>query len=156
MGELILYIIILIGSILGFISTLSLKSVPMLDSIVGPALFPQIALAMIIISCCALIAKIVIGKTKNEFIFIELFQGKRLGFGVLTFIYIATINLLGFATSTAIYLTLTINYLYFTKGKPVSCKKMIIICVVSIISSIALYLFFYDMMGILLPRGTLF
>lgn len=153
MGEIVfLGAILIIGVICG-IQTLGFKAIPILDSVVGPALFPQIAIGIVVLGALALIVQLVMKKQKNQFVFLELFQGKRLGFGIVTIAYVLMLDSIGFIVSTAIFLMLAINYLEYIKGIQINRKKTIVVSLCCILFSIIIYYFFSKVMGIMLPRG---
>ncbi len=158
MGEVILWIILLIISIVLFIQTLGYKTVEMVDPIVGPARFPQVIILIMAICLVALLVKRIFIKKKEDkpFIFLELFKGIQLRFGLMMLIYILILGKVGFIVSTSLFLIASTTYLYYEKHKTIPVKATVIRSICIILFTSGLYYVFTQFMGVILPRGDIF
>ena len=153
MGEIIFLLILIAISVLGFIEAGTFP-VPIFEKTGGPALFPKILFVGLAIFAVIRIIMILRSKEKKKFVFVELFQSTRGVFLLASVVYVLVMEYLGYIISTALFLVVICNYLYWkrhdTKG---TVKSIILRNVAMIVITFLLYVFFAKVMTINLPQG---
>lgn len=156
MGELVFLLILLILCAVCFVQTLSFP-VSILDQSGGPALFPQIVLALLTLVIVIRLIQFFREKKHEHFVFRELFTGRRLFFFGSLIVYVFLFDFLGYILSTALFLVVTINYFYYVvKGNRGSVKAILVRNISAIAFSVIMYVFFANILHIMLPTGQLF
>lgn len=153
MGEIIFLLILIAISVLGFIEAGTFP-VSIFEKTGGPALFPKILFVGLAIFAVIRIIMILRSKEKKKFVFVELFQSTRGVFLLASVVYVLVMEYLGYIISTALFLVVICNYLYWkrhdTKG---TVKSIILRNVAMIVITFLLYVFFAKVMTINLPQG---
>lgn len=156
MGELVFLLLLLILCAVCFVQTLSFP-VSILDQSGGPALFPQIVLVLLAVVIVLRMIQFLREKEHAHFVFRELFTGRRLFFFGSLIVYVLLFQWLGYILSTALFLLVTVNYFYFVvKGNRGSVKAIVVRNVSVVAFSIVMYVFFANILHIMLPTGQLF
>ncbi|WP_010169066.1 tripartite tricarboxylate transporter TctB family protein [Candidatus Epulonipiscium viviparus] len=155
MGEIIFNIILIILSIGMYVATYRFP-VSIIDKSGGAALFPRIVIIGLIV--LLIIRTVIILKSQAEkdkqFIFLEIFVGRRLAFYLLFIAYALTITTLGFFISSSIFLAIAIPFLYkLQHGNFMNKKQIITTIVTSTISVYVLYFIFTNYFNVMLPSG---
>lgn len=130
----------------------------LIDKSGGPALFPRIIIVALLV--LLLVRAIQILRSKKQrathFAFAEMFQGARLVFLILFFLYAITITTLGFVVSSTLFLIAAILFLYkqqYNKKMPV--KKIILCCLCCGVGVFAVNYCFVNFFNVVLPSGIL-
>ncbi len=155
MGEIIfLIVLLLLGGVL-FQQTFTF-GVSILDQSGGPALFPRIVLAILAIAIIIRLISVLREKKHEHFVFIELFTGNRLFFFLSLILYIVTFKFLGYILSTCLFLMITCNYFYYVvKGNKGSVKSIAVRNIGIVVFAVVMYVFFANVLHIMLPAGIL-
>lgn len=157
MGEIAFLIVIITCGIIMFGMSFGFQE-SAIDNSGGPALFPRIVIAFLIISAIVRIITILRNsdERKKDFCFLEIFKGSRLFFVLLFLIYILLIKPLGFVITTIIFANVLLTYLYKKQyGEYATVKKNIITYVITIVIVVAVYYLFTQYLHVLLPAGIL-
>ncbi len=155
MGEIIFLLILIVGGVFLFITSLDYSSVEFLDAYVGPALFPQIIISIIILAAVALLIKIIVMKKKPDFVFIELFKGNRLIFGIFIIAFVLILDMFGFVASTILFLTVTTSFFTYVQFGKIEKIRLILNVVGICVFAVGIYLIFSQLIGLQLPIGKL-
>ncbi|WP_409967995.1 tripartite tricarboxylate transporter TctB family protein [Bengtsoniella intestinalis] len=157
MGELIFLGTIAILSIAMFFTSFSFP-VSIIDKSGGAGLFPQLVIPFLLILLVARCVVILKDKKQREtkFVFLEIFQGRRLVFFLLFLVYSLTMTTLGFVIGSSLFLAVAVPFLYklqmgtmMSKGRAVSVIACQTVCVV------AMYYIFTNYFNVILPSGLL-
>ena len=155
MGEIIFLVFLLISGGVMFWSTFSFRTNP-LDTSGGPAIFPQIVLAFLMLMVVIRIVEILCSKEKKPFAFVEMFKGSRLFFLVSLGVYIFLIKPLGFIVSTVLFMTVVILGFRYSMSKSVGKPGSVAIAVgASAAYAVLMYVLFAKVLSIFLPAGIL-
>lgn len=153
MGEIIFLVILAILDIMYLLETFKYK-IPVYDNTGGPGIYPKIILAILLAAIVIRIIKILHSKTKEHFVFKELFEKDRLFFVAAFAVYIMIMRPLGIILSTIIYMTSVSFYIASVVDGTLGTTRAIAIRIVSFcVMSILIYLFFSNVMNVALPKG---
>lgn len=156
MGELLFLAVVSAAAVIMFFMTFQFPS-SILDQSGGAGLFPRIIVVMLL--ACILLRLFQYRKrpeTRKHFVFLEMFQGLRLGYIVMTGVYIALMAPLGYVISTIAYMMVLINFFYYAQmeHKP-SVKTETMIAVGIVAGTVGIYWFFGSVLHVMLPVGLL-
>ena len=145
MGELVFLAVVSAVAVIMFIMTFQFPS-SILDQSGGAGLFPRIRL-------CQYLRK---PETRKHFVFLEMFQGLRLVYIVMTGVYIAVMAPLGYIISTVAYMLALINFFYYAQveHRP-SVRSEAVIAVGVVAGTVGMYWFFGSVLHVMLPPGLL-
>ncbi|MBS6646102.1 MAG: tripartite tricarboxylate transporter TctB family protein [Clostridiaceae bacterium] len=156
MGELVFLAVVSAAAVIMFIMTFQFPS-SILDQSGGAGLFPRIVvvmlLACVLIRLCQYLRK---PETRKHFVFLEMFQGLRLVYIVMTGVYIAVMAPLGYIISTVAYMLALINFFYYAQveHRP-SVRSEAVIAVGVVAGTVGMYWFFGSVLHVMLPPGLL-
>lgn len=154
MGELLFGMLLLVigGGLL--LQTMDFKVITLMDPVMGPARFPQIVIATLVLSVLGILLSRMIKKEKSQFVFGELFHGVQLWFGIMILIYIVMLERAGFLITTSLFLIGSTTYLYYVEHKAIPVKITVIrsICITG--ATFCIQMLFTKAMGVMLPVGT--
>lgn len=155
MGEIVFLVVLLIISAVCFQQTFTF-GVSILDQSGGPAVFPRIVIALLVIAVVIRLITVLREKKHEHFVFIELFTGKRLFFFLSLILYIVTFKFLGYILSTCLFLMITCNYFYYVvKENKGSLRSIVLRNTFVVVFSVGMYFFFGNVLHIMLPAGIL-
>lgn len=156
MGELLFLAVVSAIAVIMFFMTFQFP-VSILDQSGGAGLFPRTIVVMLL--ACILIRLYQYYKkpeTRKHFVFLEMFQGLRLAYILMTGIYIALMTTLGYVISTVVYLLVLINFFYHAQMERRPSVKTETVIVLSILAgTIGIYWFFGSVLHVMLPAGLL-
>lgn len=153
MGEVIFLGIIAVLDIMYLLETFKYK-IPVYDNTGGPGIYPKIILTILLTAIVIRIIKILHNKTKEHFVFKELFEKDRLFFVVAFATYIMIMRPLGIILSTIIYMTSVCFYIALAVDGTMGTTRTIASRIVAFcLMSILIYLFFSSVMNVALPKG---
>lgn len=141
-----------------FLSRSDNFAVSIMDKSGGAGLFPTLILKflMAVIGIRIVLILAIPENRKEDFVFLELFQGNR--FFLLTMIigYAVVVDLAGYLLSSTIFLLVTVNYFFYKVNGSFGSRKIILIRNVIIIAfAILLFLFFTRVLGAVLPTSRI-
>lgn len=154
MGEIFFLGIIAVLDIMYLLETFKYK-IPVYDNTGGPGIYPKIILVILLAAIVIRIIRILHSKTKEHFIFRELFEKDRLFFVVAFAAYIMIMRPLGIILSTIIYMTSVCFYIALAIDGTIGTTRTITCRIVAFcLMSILIYLFFSNVMNVALPKGV--
>ena len=156
MGELVFLAVVSAVAVVMFIMTFQFPS-SILDQSGGAGLFPRIIVVLLL--ACVLMRLFQFRKKtelKKHFVFLEMFQGLRLVYILMTGVYIALRAPLGYVISTIAYMLALINFFYYAQleRKP-SVKTETVIAAAIVAGTVGIYWFFGSVLHVMLPAGLL-
>ncbi len=155
MGE-ILFLLIISGAAGLYFYQATGYRMPRLDNSGGPAIFPKFVCAILI---CLIIIRIITILSKKEFKkfhFFDLFKGSMGIFFISFVILVLIIKPVGFVLTSFLFLSFTINYLfYFKNGTFGHTGSIVLREIVFVLFTLVLYFFFTKILYIALPAGIL-
>lgn len=154
MGEIVFWVLLLATGAALFLQTLDFKVIAMMDPVMGPARFPQVVLAVLMVSVTGLLIVRLVKKEKTPFIFLELFKGTQLRFGLMILAYILILEKAGFVIATSLFLIVSTTHLYFVEKGSVPVKLTVIRSACIVAATVCLQLLFTKAMGVMLPLGA--
>ncbi|MBT9778933.1 hypothetical protein GPL15_20875 [Clostridium sp. MCC353] len=156
MGELVFLAVVSAIAVGMFFMTFQFPS-SILDQSGGAGLFPRIIVVMLL-ACILMRLYQYFRKpdTRKHFVFLEMFQGLRLVYILMTGVYIAAMAPLGYIISTVAYMTALINFFYYAQmDRRPSAKTEAVIAVGVTAGTIGIYWFFGSVLHVMLPAGLL-
>lgn len=158
MGELIFLACILVVCGVFFYLTFGFQ-VSVLDTSGGAALWPRIVIVFLVVFLVIRAIQVIRERgtgDQEEFIFTELFKGKRLFFLTALAVYILVFKFLGYIASTILFLAVVVNVFYkWTKDGFGSLKSILIRNALIVVFTVAMYFFFAEVVHIMLPAGSI-
>ncbi len=153
MGEIIFLLVLIAISALGFFEAAAFPS-SIFETTGGPALFPKVLFVGLALFCVIRIIMILASKEKKKFVFVELFKSTRGVFLIASVVYIVVMEYLGYIISTALFLIVICNYLYWKRYDSKGTVKSIVVRNLAMLGiTILLYVFFAKVMHVNLPDG---
>lgn len=153
MGEIIFLLVLIAISALGFIEAGTFP-VSLFEKTGGPSLFPKVLFVGLAIFAVVRIIVILKSKEKTKFVFLDLFKSTRGVFILASVIYVLVMEYLGYIISTALFLIVICNYLYWKRYDTKGTVKSIVLRNASmVLITFLLYVFFAKVMTINLPHG---
>lgn len=130
----------------------------LIDKSGGAALFPRIIIVVLLVLLLVRAIQILRSKTQRatHFAFAEMFQGARLFFFILFFLYAISMTTLGFVVASTLFLIVAIVFLYkeqYAKKMPI--KKVILCCLCCGTSVFVINYCFVNFFNVVLPSGIL-
>lgn len=155
MGEIIFLVFFIVLCLLGFGESTTWKVLEN-DTSGGPAFWPRIIMAALILCCVIRIIMILRDKEefRKKFVFLDLFYGHRGVFLLALVLYAAGIAVLGFLIATILFLNIIVSVMYYfargTLGKPVFIAvRTVCLCA----AAFGVYYFFDSILRIMVPTG---
>ncbi|MCI8403102.1 MAG: tripartite tricarboxylate transporter TctB family protein [Lachnospiraceae bacterium] len=127
-----------------------------LDTSGGAALWPRIVIGFLVIFLVIRIFQVIKEKSRQPFVFWELFRGPRLFLLLSMILYIAFFKYLGYIASTMLFLFVTVNGFYKIARDGFGSLRSIVIRNAAVVAfTVAVYFFFGKVVHIMLPKGTI-
>lgn len=156
MGELLFLAVVSAIAVIMFFMTFQFPS-SILDQSGGAGLFPRIVVVLLL-GCILMRLYQYLKKpeTRKHFVFLEMFQGLRLAYIVMTGVYILLMSTLGYIISTVAYMLVLINCFYHAQMESRPSVKTEAVIVIGILAgTIGMYWFFGSVLHVMLPAGLL-
>ncbi len=131
-------------------------AMPKLDNSGGPAFFPKLICAILVVLILARVIQIIARKDKNRFVYKNLFLGTTGFFTIGVILFVLLMPFLGYIISCFLFLSIVSNALLYAKTKSFGTVKSIIVRELSFLVFVTvLYYFFTHVLYVAFPDGIL-
>lgn len=155
MGEIISLLLLAGFGVYYYVETLAYR-VSRFERTGGAGVYPRMILACLFVFIALRVGQVLLSRERREFVFFNLFRGRRGVFFAAFLLYVLTMPHLGYIVGTVLYLFFASGYLVFLKeGRLGGWRRLAAGAALFLAVVGGIYWFFVIFLGVAVPAGLL-